>query len=272
MPRKRPSPFARDSKPEVDAGKVVLGLGLLGVAAWLTYTFVIKPGQQPKTPTTPIQPGPGPGNLPAPGEPVGNSAAQGDTIIVATKNLSGLPDGVGQTVEMTVTGAVAGAPVIIAQATGRAGDGLPQGFGLPVPRKEIVQVEKPGGGPAPAPGNLPGPIPGLPNVVPPAPSGPVDLGNPMNVTNGHHYRARLQLDDSQAKAVGFLGTGPISSQLSAVGFSDVQVFAATDPLPADWPPSTIVTPSPNVFYAMGTWQGPTGPAARPPQIAMAWEQ
>jgi hypothetical protein len=273
--------IARDAQG-TDSGKMVLGLGLLGVAAWLGWTYVIKPGRaaaaQPGT--TPVQPGPGPGNLPGPtpvapppGGSVGDSAQQGDTILVSTSKLSGLPGGVPPTIEMTVTAAVAGSPVIIAQATGRAGDQVPAGFGLPVPRSEITSVTRGGGGQItpPQPGNLPGPIPGLPNVVPPV-IGPVDLGNPMPMVQGLHYRARLELDPTQAGAVNFLGTGPIVTQLQQAGFSDVQVFKPTDALPGDWPQSTVKPIASNIYYAQGTWTEPSGPVPRPPGVAMAWVQ
>jgi hypothetical protein len=239
-----------------DVGKIVLGLGLLGLAGWLTYTFVIKPGQAP-APSGPIQPGPGPGNLPAPAGAVGDSAVQGDTVLVSTAKVGSLPSGLPPTVEMKVTGAQPGSSVVIAMGTGRDGDGLPSGTVFVVPRSEITAVSH-GGRPV------------SPPPAPPAAFVPVDMGDPMNLANGHHYRARIHLDGFSASLANAQFVG---QQFSSQGFSDVQVFGPGDALPADWPPSTVVAPGDKgTYYALGTWGGPTGPVPRPPQIAMAWEQ
>jgi hypothetical protein len=272
--------------PDTGSQKAILGIGLVALAGWLGWEFVIKPGraQAAPSPTPNPQPGPGPGNLPGPTPPggrVGDAAVQGDTILVSSSALgpslggASTPTNLPKDVEMVVTGAAPGSAVVLAQTTGAGG--VPEGVQLPVPREAITMVSHTGPTPdpnAPHPGNLPGPIPGLPNVVPPVipaiPGVPQDLGNPMALQTGHHYRARLELGSIEAMMA---NTDAVRKTFEGQGFTDVRVFhSGVDPLPADWPPITTVAASNGVWYGMGTWNGPTGPVPRPPQIAMAWEQ
>jgi hypothetical protein len=292
----------RDAIAKADDGqKALLAVGLVGLAGFLYYQFIYKPskqqqpGQPGQTPTGPVQPGPGPGNLPAPpgGTPTdptsGATATQGDTITVSSSALGSLLGGSvslpSRDVEMVVTGAAPGSPVVMARTTGRAADGVPAGIDAPVPRAAILSVTHGGvapppvappipGGLPPLPGGLPGglpPIPGLPippGVLPPQ-IAVVDLGNPMPLQQGHHYRARIQLDPLSGM---FANQSAVANQFASQGFTDIQIFGPDDQLPADWPLMTVVAKDKNTYYGQGTWGGATGAVPRPPQIAMAWEQ
>lgn len=262
----------RDGAPPIDAQKAILGLGVVALSGYLFWEYVWKPGKAQAAPTPNPQPGPGPGNLPAGSSP-GDAAVQGDTILVASSAIAASLGGASTPnlpakVEMVVTGASPGSPVVLAQTTGS--DGAPSGIQVPVPRTAISSVKHDPS--APRPGNLPGPIPGLPNVVPPLPIPGVvtDLGSPMNLQAGHHYRARIELGGLEAMMA---NADLVRQTFASQGFTDVQVFhSGVDPLPADWPPLTTVAASGSVWYGQGTWNGPSGPVARPPQIAMVWEQ
>ena len=272
----------RDAIAGADDGqKLLYGIGLAALGGFLYYRFVYLPSKQ-QAPSGPpgTQPGPGPGNLPAPSVPsdvVGATAVQGDTITVSSSALGALLGSASQfpsrDVEMVVTGAAPGSPVVMGRTTGRPQDGVPAGVDSPVPRAAITSVTHGGVVPPPVapPGGLPipgglGPIPGLPGVIPPA---PVDLGNPMQLQQGHHYRARIELDP----VTGLLAnSSAVASQFQSQGFTDVQIFGPDDQLPADWPLMTVVAKDKNTYYGQGTWGGQTGPVPRPPQIVMAWEQ
>ena len=269
----------RDARRDADGPdytKLLLVLAAFGagLAVWWKYGRTAQ-----AAPSAPggTQPGPGPGNIPAspspqnlPPAPKGGPAeiAQGDLVTVdpavAVSLVPGLPAPPTAPVQFLVIGAGPGSPVIVGQTTGVPA-GVPPGITVPIPRAGVTSVAKGGGGQLPTP------------VAPPsAPAGAnlvvTDLGSPITVKQGHHYRARVQLSTLER----MLGNvSAVASQFTAAGFTDVHAFKGNvDPLPADWPLMTIAAPpiDDGTYFVEGTWPSPDSTVPRPPQVVVCWEQ
>lgn len=274
-------------------GKIAIGLGVLAAAGFAAFKFWIQPAAAASAqPGGGQSPGRSPGAAPSPPpsiEALRAGVKAGDIVLVSPSALSGvlgsasLPS---TDIEMAVASAIAGNPILMARTTGSGG--VPAGILAPVPRTAVTSVVGsggvpglpgfPGGLPGGIPGGLPGSIPNVPGFpsVPGLPSvGPLaipqDMGSPLNVQQGHHYRARLQLDGFEA-TMAAMNPQLVVQKLQDLGLSDVQVFkAGADPLPADWPLVTVIATTTGTYYAQGTWQQADASVPRPPQVAMAWE-
>jgi len=296
--------YSRDASPETDwTGLLIWGTVLVGGAFAFKKFVLDKQAAAPATPALPAAPAtpqlPPPGVVIPPGTPgsaipatpavplsadAGNSASMGDAILVDVSQIANVPGlaqlaGSQPEIQMTVVAAVPGLPTVLAVVS----DPLvsnPPATPFAVPRAAIAGRQAGGGtlpavvpvpvpGATPSPGQTPVPtIPGLPGLA----FVPVDLGNPMAMQQGHHYRARIQLDGVQAIAAS-LDPSVVASQFQSLGFPDAKIYkAGVDALPADWPAVTIVAPTSGTYYGEGTWSQASASIPRPPQIAMAWEQ
>lgn len=125
-----------------------------------------------------------------------------------------------------------------------------------------------------APGSLiPGapPIPGLGTPDRPNGTGLVMLGDPLRLTQGDYYRARMLLVGRTA----FPFTNNVTEEvlgksLAAMGFADVRVFMTLKDLPSDWPASTTVNAVEGTRWFQGMWQGPSMSLPRPLTIEAIW--
>jgi hypothetical protein len=277
---------------EESSPNYLLWLLLIGGAGFLGYKFLIEPklaaaqAQQPGALPGPggqpnLPPSPNP-NVTPPGQPQtffgGDQAEQGDLIYVSTaaasSAFSALQPFLGgasipTTVAMIVTAATTGSPTV--DAITIASPPVPAGIPATVPRTAITTTVR-GSGTLPSQPVVPPPAPGG-NVIPPLPNPipsvlPTDLGNPVPLKQGQHYRARIQLDGLTALAA---TPTAVAQQFQGMGFTDLHVYGASDQLPANWPAGTVIAPSNSTYYVEGTWGGADTQLPRPPEIVYVWQ-
>jgi len=118
----------------------------------------------------------------------------------------------------------------------------------------------------------------LPPSTSPLAAKPVlrDLGNPITLQAGHHYRAHVELSASDLALAGsnLKDLVQVLAQLTFAGaVPDLKVYGPGDALPANWPPETTANRGPGSLYFEGTYSGMGSVnSPRSPKIVTIWEQ
>lgn len=105
-------------------------------------------------------------------------------------------------------------------------------------------------------------------------SGLVLLKDPLSMKQKQYYRARLELPASRLQPLPPFneeGTDDdLTQAMSALGFSDVQVFSSKEHLPSGWPVGTTGGPTRGTRWFQGRWSQEAMQVPRPSQVKIMW--